>query len=282
MDDLTAAFEQERPRLLRLAGRMLSDRTEAEDIVQQAWLRLAGTSTPIDDLPAWLTTVVGRLCLDRLRVRTPMPLDGIEEQAGAHPDPADDVALADTVGVALQIVLDRLTPRERVAFVLHDSFGFDFDSIASVLDATPASARKLASRARTKIGRPAVAGGALADWQVVDAFLAASRAGDFARLLDLLAPDVVVTGDPVAVSMGTPRRIDGRRPVAEFFDGAAKTAFGAFLGERPGAAWIARGKARVAFDFTVADGVVTAIVFRAAPEVLASVRRREGGAPALR
>ena len=147
----TAAFEAERPRLVRLAGRVLGDDAEAEDIVQQAWLRLQGTDQEIENLPGWLTTVTTRLCLDRLRARVPVPVEDdldTADTAAGDGDPADAVALADTVGVALQVVLDRLTPAERVAFVLHDSFGFDFATIAAVLDTTPAAARKLASRSR--------------------------------------------------------------------------------------------------------------------------------------
>ena len=118
--------------------------------MQQAWLRLQGPTTEIENLPAWLTTVTTRLCLDRLRAGLPVPDD--VEPAETAADPADEVALADTVGVALQVVLDRLTPQERVAFVLHDSFGFEFPTIAAVLDTTPVAARKLASRARAKVG----------------------------------------------------------------------------------------------------------------------------------
>jgi RNA polymerase sigma factor (sigma-70 family) len=215
-----AAFEAERPRLVRLAGRILSDDAEAEDIVQLAWLRLQGTDQQVVDLPAWLTTVTTRLCLDRLRAKVPVPSEQEAEVEAVGSDPADEVALADTVGLALQVVLDRLTPAERVAFVLHDSFGFDFPAIATLLETTPAAARKLASRARAKVGQPAPED-ALADWEVVDAFLAAARAGEFARLLELLAPDAVVTGDALAVAAGTPERIAGRQAVAAFFDGAA-------------------------------------------------------------
>ncbi|MFJ5696649.1 sigma-70 family RNA polymerase sigma factor [Arthrobacter sp. NPDC093139] len=279
MTELTEIFEDERPRLLRLAGRILSDHAEAEDIVQQAWLRLASTADQIENVPAWLTTATTRLCLDRLRAKTPVPQEEVEDAAEAHPDPADEVALADTVGIALQVVLDRLTPRERVAFVLHESFAFDFATIAAILDASPTSARKLASRARAKIAQPSP-GAAIVDWQVVDAFLAAAREGDFSRLLELLAPEVVITGDDAAVALGTPQRIAGRHHVAEFFNGAAKAAFGVFLGDRPGAAWIHRGQVKVAFDFTIVGGVITGIVFRAAPEALASVRRRQGDVPA--
>ena len=271
----TAVFEAERPRLVRLAGRVLSDDAEAQDIVQQAWLRLRGTDQQIDDLPAWLTTVTTRLCIDRLRARVPVPSEPDDELAEHAGDPADAVALADTVGVALQVVLDRLTPSERVAIVLHDSFGFEFPTIATLLDTTPAAARKLASRARAKVGRPA-AEDALADWQVVDAFLAAARDGEFDRLLELLAPDAVVTGDALAVAAGTPERIAGREAVARFFDGAARTAVPVFVEDRPGAGWLHRGSVRVAFDFTVAEGRVRRIAFRAEPAVLDGVRRRAG------
>ena len=272
---LTAAFEAERPRLVRLAGRMLDDGAEAEDIVQQAWLRLQGTDQLVDDLPAWLTTVTTRLCLDRLRAKVPVPVEQELEVAARAGDPAEELAVADTVGVALQVVLDRLTPTERVAFVLHDSFGIDFPSIAAALDTTPAAARKLASRARAKLVAP-VPEDTLADWAVVDAFLTAARGGQVSRLLDLLAPDVVVTGDAAAVAMGTPERIAGRSQVARFFDGAARAALPAFVEDRPGAAWMQRGTARVAFDFTVVDGRVTRIEFRAEPAVLSRVRGRKG------
>ena len=271
----TAAFEAERPRLVRLAGRVLGDDAEAEDIVQQAWLRLQGTDQEIDNLPGWLTTVTTRLCLDRLRAKVPVPSEPeveVETRAG---DPAEQLALADTVGAALQVVLDRLTPAERVAFVLHDTFAFDFPTIATLLDTTPAAARKLASRARAKVAQPA-SEDALADWAVVDAFLTAARGGDLARLLELLAPDAVVVGDAAAVAAGTPERIAGREAVASFFDGAAKTAVPVFVEDRPGAGWLHRGSVRVAFDFTVVDGQVARIAFRAEPAVLAGVRRRAG------
>lgn len=276
--DLAAGLDAERPRLVRLAARILRDPAEAEDIVQQTWLRLQSTDQDIDNLPGWLTTVTTRLCLDRLRANVPVPTPNgteLDEPAG---DPADDVTSAETVGVALQVVLDRLTPTERVAFVLHDTFGFDFTTIAAILRTSPAAARKLASRARTKVALPSPED-ALADWDVVDAFLTAARGGDFGRLIDLLAPDVVVTGDSAAMAVGTPERLAGQREVARFFDGAAKAALPVFVAGRPGAAWVHRGTPRVAFDFTVLDGLVTAIVFRAEPAVLATVRGREGPTP---
>lgn len=288
--DLATAFEMERPRLIGLATRVLGDRTEAEDIVQHTWLRLQGQSETPLSIPAWCTTVTTRLCLDRLRAKKP-ELVGDDTDwdtvGGAWPadqppqdsDLADDLALAETVGVALQVVLDQLGPTERVAFVLHDSFGFSFDTIAQILDSSPAATRKLASRARAKV-RQSTPQDALADWEVVDAFLAAARGGEFARLMDLLAPDVRVRADRAAITLGTPERMDGRESVATFFNGAAKTARPVSVDGRPGAAWVQRGEVKVLFDFTVDDGSVTAITFRADPDVLASVQRREG--PALR
>ena len=269
----TAVFEQERPRLLRIAGRILRDHTEAEDIVQQAWLRLHATDAAIDNLPAWLTTVTTRLCLDRLRSTKPILVDGTEFPSSAT-DPADELALADTVGIALQVVLDRLTPNERVAFVLHDSFSIDFPTIAAVLGTSAAAARKLASRARSKV-RPAGVQRGRADWEVVDAFLAAARQGDFVQLLELLAPGAVAAGDEAAVSAGTPSLVEGRQAVATMFNGAAKAALPVFVEERAGAAWFHQGMPRVVFDFTVVDGVVTRIDFRADPATLALIVRRK-------
>lgn len=278
MDDIEV-YAVERPRLVGLATRILRDADEAEDVAQQAWLRLNGTTTPIDNLPAWLTTVTVRLCLDRLKSRTPHPdadvTAYVDESGDGGQDPADHVALADTVALALHVVLDRLTPSERVAFVLHDSFGFEFPMIAELLDTSPAAARKLASRARAKVAAPA-AEDRLADWEVVDAFLAAARGGEFERLLQLLAPDAVIAGDAAAVALGTPARIAGRDEVATFFNGAAASALAVFVGERPGAAWFDRGTARVAFDFTITDGRVERIDFRADPDLISTLRRRRG------
>lgn len=276
--DRTQQFEAERPRLVRMSAGLLGDRAEGEDMVQQAWLRLHGTHAEIENLPAWLTVVTTRLCLDRLRSRIPEPAEPVElADAATAPDPAEHVALADTVGVALQVVLERLSPAERVAFVLHDTFGVDFRTIAAVLAVSSPAARKLASRARTKVSSIAPEG-TPADWEVVDAFLAAARGGDFARLVHLLAPDVLVTADAEAIAAGTPQRLDGRDDVATMFDGAAKAALPVFVGDRPGAAWFHQGQPRVAFDFTVENGVVRGIVFRAEPAVLASLTRRTADA----
>lgn len=262
--DLTEQFEVQRPRLIRIAAGLLDDRVEGEDMVQQAWLRLHGTEAVIDNRPAWLTVVTTRLCLDRLRAKIPKPTASTESLQpvgiGIAPDPVEHMVMAHTVGVALQIVLDRLSPAERVAFVLHDTFGVDFHTIATVLDVSSPAARKLASRARSRVSAAAPEA-TPADWEVVDAFLAAARGGNFARLLHLLAPDVLVTADAEAIAVGTPRRLEGREEVATMFDGAAKVALPVFIGERPGAAWFHRGQPRVAFDFTVANGVVREINF---------------------
>ena len=273
--DQTEIFIAERPRLVGVATRILSDHAEAEDVVQQTWLRLHGNDTVIDNLPGWLTTVTVRLCLDRLKQRVPSPEAEVTSTETSS-DPAHEVDLADTVGVALHIVLDRLTPGERVAFVLHDSFGFEFTTIAAVLDTTPAAARKLASRARSKVRQPAYED-SLTDWEVVDAFLTAAREGDFTRLLTLLAPDVVVSADEAAVQVGTPARIEGQRAVADFFNGAAAAALPVFVGDRPGAAWFHLGQARVAFDFTIVDERVHRLTFRADPELLAALSTRRDG-----
>lgn len=281
--DRTTQFEAERPRLVALATRILGSPADAEDIVQQAWLRMDGTATTILDLPAWLTTVTGRLCLDRLRSKQPEPVGeaGSLDAADPDPEPGDLVALADTVGVALAVVLERMRPEERIAFVLHDSFGYPFTTVAAVLDISPAAARKLASRGRARVQQPTPED-ALADWEVVDAFMTAARGGDFARLLELLAPDAQVRADAAALRLGTPERIDGGQAIAEFFNGAAHAALAVFVDDRAAAAWYDRGQAKVVFDFTIVDGVVGAITFRAEPNVLATVRRRKGDAPGCR
>lgn len=273
-------FEGERGRLTNIAARILGDRHEAEDVVQLAWIRLHENTAQLDSVAAWLTTVTTRLCLDRLRARIPEPVDTADVRdvtASPEPGPEDAALHRESVGQALHVVVDRLTPNERVAWVLHESFGLDFDAIGEILDRTPSAARKLASRARTKVA-DAERGGPQTDQQVVDAFMAAARGSDLMRLLALLAPGATVSADAAAIAAGTPTRIEGREAVAGFFNGSAHAALPALVGGRPGAAWFNRGQAMVAFDFTVADGVVEAIVFRAEPEVLAAIVRR----PAVR
>jgi RNA polymerase sigma-70 factor (ECF subfamily) len=226
-------FEAERGRLRALAHRMLGSLDEAEDTVQEAWLRLARTGgDDIDNLSGWLTTVVSRICLDMLRSRATRREEPygqeVPEKAGtgfsdspasprSRSSPEDEAVLADTVGLALLVVLDRLSPAERVAFVLHDLFGVPFDRIAPVLDRTQAAAKKLASRARLKVrGTPAVPGAELdRHRRLVEAFLAAARGGDLSGLLDVLAPDTVRRADPAALPPGVPVELRGARAVAE-------------------------------------------------------------------
>lgn len=272
--DRTQDFEAERPRLLRIAARVLNDRGEAEDVVQTAWLRMRNADSDIESMPAWLTTVTTRLCLDRLRSRIPEPAAEVTTEEVVS-DPAEGIALAETVGLALQVVLDRLTPLERVSFVLHDSFGFEFSTIAALLDTTPVAARKLASRARSKVAQAAPEE-ELADWEIVDAFMVAAKEGDFDRLLQLLAPDAAIAADPAAILLGTPEQIHGRHDVAAFFNGSAQAALSVFVGDRPGFAWYDRGKARVLFDFSVVGDQIQGITFRAEPQVMAQVIRRRG------
>ena len=278
--DQTEIFEAERPRLLghREPGARRPRRGRGRRAAGLAAARPGGHArrrAEIDNLPAWLTTVTTRLCLDRLRARTPVPVEEVEV-AGTAPDPADDVALADTVGIALQAVIDRLSPRERVAFVLHDSFGFEFGTIAAVLDTTPAAARKLASRARAKVAQPA-AEDALADWEVVDAFMAAARGGDFERLLQLLAPDAVVGADEAAVLAGTPGRRSRAATRWPRSSTAARTPPSpSSSATGPPTAWFlpGRGQGRLRLRRRRRPG--PGITFRAAPDVLARVVRRSG------
>ncbi len=200
---LAARFEEKRAHLRAVAYRMLGSLSEAEDAVQEAWLRLARTdAAAVENLGGWLTTVVGRVCLDMLRQRTsrreeafgahvPDPI--VTRADGTHADAADEAALADSVGLALLVVLEELSPPERLAFVLHDMFALSFDEIAPIVDRTPAAARQLASRARRRVQGAATPDRDLArQRRVVDAFLAASRGGDFDALVAVLAPDVVL------------------------------------------------------------------------------------------
>jgi RNA polymerase sigma-70 factor (ECF subfamily) len=226
-DWLAERFEAERPRLRAVAYRMLGSTAEADDAVQDAWLRLnRSDAAAIDNLAAWLTTVVARLSLDRLRSRKAeredsldvLPLDVRPLDADGGGDPEREAILADSVGLAMLVVLETLTPAERLAFVLHDTFGLPFDEIAPIVDRSPTATRQLASRARRRVrgatasGRPSVA----RQRELVAAFLAAARAGDFDALLRVLDPDVVVRaeGPTVAALLGPTRQTRGREDVA--------------------------------------------------------------------
>jgi len=267
------AFEAERPRLTAIVARILEAHAEADDVVQEAWLRLVRTST-IDDPPAWLTTVVTRICLDRLRKQQTRVT--AEARAPFDPgliDPEADALLADRVGGAMQIVLDTLNPPERAALVLYDVFGFPYDQISSVLGRSETAVRKLASRARQK-----VRGSAPSDQEnaeraesriVVDAFLAAARGAELSTLLSLLAPDVVMQADLVGCRMGAQPVYDGAVAVAARFYGGASGAGSACIDGDPGLAWIVGGETKVAFAFQIEDGLVHEIELIADPEVLA-------------
>ncbi len=250
---LAERFEAERTHLRAVAHRMLGSLSEADDAVQEAWLRLSRSDTSeIENFRGWLTTVVARLCLDALRARTarreqsPVPAapePSVPARDGV--DPEQDAVLADSVGVALLVVLDTLSPTERVAFVLHDLFDLTFEEIAPILGRSPAAARQLASRARRRVhGADATPDLDLGrKREVVDAFLAASRAGDFAALLALLDPDAVLRADDVAVEAaaanagrGAPRlakAVRGARLIAETFKGRAAGAVPALIDGAP-------------------------------------------------
>src|SRR5262245_263211 len=207
---LVDRFEANRPHLRAVAYRMLGSGTEADDAVQEAWLRLSRADTgDVDNLAGWLTTVVARVCLDMLRSKKsrreePMDAQPHEPPATHDNDPEQDVLLADSVGLALLVVLKELAPAERVAFVLHDMFDLPFDEIAPIVGRSPAATRQLASRARRRVqGAPTAPDDDPArQREVVDAFLAASRGGDMGALLAVLDPGVVFRADPVAVQMG--------------------------------------------------------------------------------
>ncbi|HKW60059.1 MAG TPA: sigma-70 family RNA polymerase sigma factor, partial [Candidatus Dormibacteraeota bacterium] len=200
---LSERFEENRVRLTAIAVRMLGTRAEADDAVQEAWLRLSRADVGgIENLGGWLTTVVGRVCLDMLRSRKSRREESLgDRMVEAGGDPERQAVLADSLGVALLVVLEALTPTERVAFVLHDMFAMPFDEIAPIIGRTPAATRQLASRARRRVQgrRPQSPTDFDRKREVVDAFLAASRGGDFGALLELLHPDAVARADAEAV-----------------------------------------------------------------------------------
>src|SRR5215211_2337979 len=229
-DLLANRFEKHRPRLRALAYRMLGSSSEADDAVQEAWLRLdRSDSGGIENLGGWLTTVVGRVCLNMLRSRGSRRERFLDEPWGETPDarmpdpivdredgidPEHQALLADGIGLALLVVLETLTPAERLAFVLHDTFGVPFEEIAPIVDRSPEAARQLASRARRRVraSAPAPDADLTAQWPVVDAFLAAAGDGDFHRLVAVLDPDVVLRAD--AGKLGLSREVRGAEAVA--------------------------------------------------------------------
>jgi RNA polymerase sigma factor (sigma-70 family) len=277
-DWLAERFEAHRPHLRAVAYRMLGSASEADDAVQEAWIRLdRADASEVENLGGWLTTVVARLCLDMLRARTSRreePLDAHLPDPIASPrdgiDPEQEALLAEGIGLALLVVLDTLTPAERVAFVLHDMFAMPFDQVAAVVGRSPAAAKMLASRARRRVqGTAAVPDPDLTRQRaVVDAFLAAARGGDFDALLAVLDPAVVVRADRAAVLVGADREVRGAPAVADTFSGRARFARPALVDGAAGAVWAPGGRPRVVFAFTIAGGRIVEIDLLADPERL--------------
>ncbi len=282
-DLLAERFEANRAHLKAVAFRMLGSSGEADDAVQEAWLRLGRSNADgIENLGGWLTTAVAWVCLDMLRSRTSRREDVMGDELhdtlsagiGGASDPEHQAVMADSVGLALLVVLETLAPAERLAFVLHDLFTVPFDEIAPIVGRSSEATRQLASRARRRVqGAPA---DAVADRarhrEIVDAFLAASRGGDFAGLVALLDPQAVVRADAAAIAVGAAADVRGALAVAETFSGRAKGARPASIGGEPGAVWAPDGKPRIAFAFTIADALITAIDLLADPERLAEVQ----------
>lgn len=285
-DLLAEQFETYREHLRAVAIRMLGSRHEADDAVQEAWLRLSRSNAEsVDNLGGWLTTVVARVCLDMLRSRTRKA----ESSSDSTPEPVavaspeEEVVLADSVGLALLVVLDTLEPAERLAFVLHDMFAVPFEQIAPIVGRTPLAARKLASRARRRVqsdqGVPNTS--AATQHEVVAAFLAAARHGDFAGLLQLLDPDVVVRADAVAVEMASARASAGAPALSEemhgvdavtrVFASGAKAARLVLVDGLAGAVVSVGGRPMAAFSFALREGRIAEIELLADPETLAGL-----------
>ncbi|GAA3572471.1 RNA polymerase sigma factor SigJ [Nonomuraea rosea] len=263
-DWLSERFAEHQDRLQAVAYRMLGSPGEAEDAVQEAWVRVSRADTSEVENPAgWLTTVVARVCLNMLesrRTRREEPAGALppEPHAGVEAGPEDEALLADSVGIALTVVLDTLTPAERLAFVLHDVFAVSFGEIGPIIDRSPIAARQLASRARRRVQGAAGASDAARSPKrdIVAAFLAASRTGDFAALLELLDPDAVA-GDA-----------RGAHEVAAFFAGRAQAARLALVDGIPAAVWSHRGRPKAVFTFTIDDAKITRIAIDAVPDQL--------------
>ncbi|HEX4088410.1 MAG TPA: sigma-70 family RNA polymerase sigma factor [Trebonia sp.] len=289
-DSLALEFEAHRGHLRGVAYRILGSASDADDAVQETWLRLSRTDvSDVLNLRAWLTTVAGRVALNMLESRgtrreemsaePPEAATAGPQDGGRPAGPEDEALLGDEVSAALQVVLDTLEPRERLAFVLHDLFAVPFDEIAPVVDTSSAAARQLASRARRRLrgtppGPVAASLAARADRQreVVNAFFAAAREAQFEALLQLLDPDVVMRADAAAARMGAAASITGADVVARWISGRARGAVLATVGGEPGAVWAVRGSVRVAFSFTIAgDGRITVIDLIGDPVALSAL-----------
>ncbi|MEV4417579.1 sigma-70 family RNA polymerase sigma factor [Catellatospora sp. NPDC049609] len=282
-DSLADRFEQDRGRLRAVAFRMLGSTAEADDAVQEAWLRLSRSDvSDVANLSGWLTTVVGRICLDMLRSRTTRREDSLDDAAetgfapadAATPDPEQEAVLADSMGLALLVVLDTLSPAERLAFVLHDLFAVPFDEVAPVIGKSPDAARQLASRARRRVQGQAPDADDTDQArrrEVVEAFLAAAREGRFEALLSVLDPDVVMRSDAMAVKMGSTAEARGATAIAGYWSGKAAEARPALVGGVVGAVWAPHGKVRVALSFTITDGRISGIDLTADRDALAAL-----------
>lgn len=280
-DWLAQQFEENRTHLRAVAFRMLGSEVEAEDAVQEGWLRLnRADAGDIENLGGWLTTVVARVCLDMLRSRKSrreQPLDtdgsGPAQHRADETDPERQALLAASIGPALLMVLDTLTPDERLAFVLHDMFDLPFNEVAPIVGRSPEAARQLASRARRRVrGATTPADDDQSrQREVVEAFLAASREGDFAGLLEVLDPDIEFRADPEAVRLGGLPVVRGARAFAEHFSGTAQAARPVFVNGSIGATWAPGGKPRVVLFITIVDGKITTIDAVADPVRLAEL-----------
>jgi RNA polymerase sigma factor (sigma-70 family) len=285
--ELGAQFEASRPRLQSVAYRMLGSLTAAEDAVQETWIRLnRSDAKSIENLGGWLTTVVARVCLGMLRSRRSQHEELLEtdEPGSQLAGPEEEAVLADTIGPALLVLLETLGPSERLAFVLHDLFAVPFEDIAPILGRSPAATRQLASRARRRVqGSDEVRSADRSrQQQVVQAFLAASRLGNFEALVTLLDPDAVLRADRAAVEMaeansdrGAPLlapQVRGARAIATALAGRADAAKVALIDGAPGAVWAPSGRPRAVFAFRVIGGTIAEIEIVADPDVLAALQ----------
>jgi RNA polymerase sigma factor (sigma-70 family) len=285
---LAAEFEGHRPHLRAVAYRMLGSLTDAEDAVQEAWLRLSRSDTAqVQNLGGWLTTVVGRICLDLLRARTSRREESLEERlpdpvvTGSETlDPEAQALLADSLGLALMVVLDSLSPAERLAFVLHDTFAVPFDDLAQVLGRSTAATKQLAHRARRRVQdtTPRPDPDLSRQRRVVDAFLAAARDGDFDGLLTVLDPEVTLRADR-GVALGGLARMRGAANVAGQALTFARFAYSSqavLVNGTPGVVSVKDGRPVSLMSFTVSNGVIAAIDIIADPDrlpgLLASTR----------
>ncbi|HEY5240925.1 MAG TPA: sigma-70 family RNA polymerase sigma factor [Polyangiaceae bacterium] len=288
---LSARFEENRPRLRAIAYRMLGSASETEDALQETWLRVSrGDTSAVDNLDGWLTTIITHMCLDMLRARktreNAAPVLQAEGAVTASEpiDPERELVLADAVGSAMMVVLDTLSPPERVAFVLHDLFAFSFEDIGAIVGRSAVATRQLASRARKRVQG---AGDREEDREkelpsqreVAHAFMAASRNGNLEAVLAVLDPDVVLRVDPAGVkaaarneAKGAPRLVPelrGAADVARVFLGSAQVARPALVDGAPGAAWAPGGRAHAVWAFKVAQGRITEVQFIADPNTIA-------------